>query len=258
MNTLATSKWKIEVRSERSDDIPEGSVIGTDPEAGTSLKENRKLVLIVSLGPKLRTLEDYVDKPLEQVQASIADSGLFYVDGGGAFSEKIKQGNVVRWKVVDQPTLTAGAEVEKGTKIKVTVSLGPKPRKVPNLAALSLDEAKAKLAQLGLEFVAGPDGVSNFVAIGHVIAQIPAPGQTVPKGTQVMVSISSGQDFVEMPDVFGKTYGYVEYGLRTRGLVIGEIKGSQTRGLLHAYINGKEIFAGDKVLRGATVDLTFA
>ena len=258
MNTLATSKWKIEVRSERSDDIPEGSVIGTEPKAGSSLKENRKLVLVVSLGPKLRTLEDYVDKPLEQVQASIADSGLFYVDGGGAFSEKIKQGNVVSWKVVDQPTLAAGAEVEKGTKIKVTVSLGPKPRKVPNLAALTLSEAKAKLAKLGLEFVAGPDGVSNFIAIGRVIAQIPAPGETVPKGTQVMVSVVTGQDFVEMPDVFGKTYGYVEYGLTSRGMKIGTIKGSETRGLLHAYINGKEIFVGDKMLRGATVDLTFA
>ena len=258
LNTLASLKWDIEIRSERSDDIEAGSVIGTEPEAGTSLKENRKLVLIVSLGPRLRELDNYTGQPVEEVKATLADSGLSYVDGGGAYSEKVKKGNVVRWNVVDQPSLKAGAEVERGTKVRIVVSLGPKPRKVPQLIALTLDEAKAVLAERGLKFVAGPDGVSNFIAVGRVIAQIPAPGVTLPKGSEVIVSVSTGQDLVEMPDVFGKTFDFVKFGLNSQGLKVGEITGNESRALLRAFINGKEVFVGDEVLRGATVDLTFA
>jgi serine/threonine-protein kinase len=121
-----------------------------------------------------------------------------------------------------------------------------------------LDEAKALLAERGLKFVAGPDGVSNFIAVGRVIAQIPAPGVTLPKGSEVIVSVSTGQDLVEMPDVFGKTFDFVKFGLNAQGLKVGVITGNESRALLRAFINGKEIFVGDEVLRGATVDLTFA
>jgi len=70
--------------------------------------------------------------------------------------------------------------------------------------------------------------------------------------------VSTGQDLVEMPDVFGKTFDFVKFGLNAQGLKVGVITGNESRALLRAFINGKEIFVGDEVLRGATVDLTFA
>ena len=63
---------------EYSDDIPEGSVSRTDPEAGTELKNGQVVTVYISMGPenKLVKVPSVVGASLENARTSITAHGL--------------------------------------------------------------------------------------------------------------------------------------------------------------------------------------
>lgn len=50
---LINKGFLITIKEKYSDTVPKGNVIGTEPEGGTMLEENSKIVLLVSKGPSL-------------------------------------------------------------------------------------------------------------------------------------------------------------------------------------------------------------
>jgi serine/threonine-protein kinase len=84
----------------------------------------------------------------------------------------------------------AGQEVATGSLLVLTVSQGPAPVQVPNLIGLNQAQAGVRLSALGLE--ARYVRETSDQPSAQVIAQRPAPGTAISKGSTVRVTLSKG------------------------------------------------------------------
>jgi len=93
---------------------------------------------------------------------------------------------------------------------------------------------------------------------GTIIAQEPLPGMEVKKSRTVHLTvISKRPEMIEIPDL-GNTLRQARSQIQAYGLELGKVKEvySKYPGLLmKIYYQGQEVKPGDKVLRGARIDL---
>ena len=256
LNVLAPFKWNVVVTAQRSEGSPAGTVLGTDPEAGADLSEGSTLTMFVSEGEPLATLPDLAGVPEADALAQLETLGLV-PNVLRADNEDIPAGAVISWVIPEQPTITVGGEVLRGTAIDVTVSNGPAPRDVPLIVGMTIEQAQAALAELRLTLLETPPSKSNAAAQGLIGAQSPPPGEKVARDSQVAYSISLGPDLVALPNIIGNNFSIVEPRLIEAGFVVGNVTGRQQNKLRKALVGGQEVGNGDELPRGATVDLVF-
>jgi serine/threonine-protein kinase len=256
LNVLAPFKWNVVVTAQRSEGSPAGTVLGTDPEAGADLSEGSTLTMFVSEGEPLATLPDLAGVPEADALAQLETLGLVS-NVVRADNEDIPAGAVISWVIPEQPTITVGGEVLRGTAIDVTVSNGPAPRDVPLIVGMTIEQAQAALAELRLTLLETPPSKSNAAAQGLIGAQSPPPGEKVARDSQVAYSISLGPDLVALPNIIGNNFSIVEPRLVEAGFVVGNVTGRQQNKLRKALVGGQEVGNGDELPRGATVDLVF-
>ena len=162
-----------------SDDIPAGSVSGTDPKIGESLKPLTPVDLVISKGPKPVVIPDVVGKRAAVSRSTLEAAGLV-VTPSSKFSEKVADGRVIS---VSPPS---GTKVDSGSSVAVVISKGPPPVVVPNLVDLPRRKAIAALAAVGLK---AKVEAGDFTPLNRVISQSPAAGQETPKGSTVTIRI---------------------------------------------------------------------
>jgi hypothetical protein len=83
-------------------------------------------------------------------------------------------------------------EVIRGSSVDVTVSSGPSPVQVPDLAGKSRSKVRNLLRAAGLELGTVAEAHSRDVREGRVIEQHPETGNEVDRGTSVRITLSSG------------------------------------------------------------------
>jgi serine/threonine-protein kinase len=161
--------------------------------------------------------------PLEDALRQLEQAGL-----GGAAQASVPSdlppGAVVQ--TVPNP----GESLPPGTPVTVVTSAGPAagttltPVNVPNVVGLPLDEARQAVAAAGLAFVTG-EAVPSDQPAGTVVASVPAGGQPLPPGMQVVVHPSAGPAptntavTVPVPDVAGLLLGAARQRIEQAGLV---------------------------------------
>ena len=72
--------------------------------------------------------------------------------------------------------MQAGAQILPGETIVMTLSKGPEPRAVPDLAGQTVEAATAAITDLQLVFARGDDVFNDTVPIGQIVTQNPAAG----------------------------------------------------------------------------------
>jgi len=130
--------------------------------------------------------------------------------------------------VVPTPTAGLGPAVPSGSRVVVMVSRGPAPVPstafvtVPDAVGASQGDALVKLQAAGL-----PTQVFNDyhpkLPRGEVMAQLPAPGATVPAGSESVLMVSSGPSAVPsvptaLPNVVGLSESDAVSRLQAAGL----------------------------------------
>ena len=96
-----------------------------------------------------------------------------------------------------------GEQVQRNSKVTLSVSAGPTTTEVPDLTGFTVAEAEQALKNVGLT-LAGTEAVNNTrVERGNVIETEPSAGASVEVGSAVTLKVSSGK--VEVPDVVGMT-----------------------------------------------------
>jgi serine/threonine-protein kinase len=91
------------------------------------------------------------------------------------------------------------------TQPSVTATTPAKPPGqvgTPAVIGLKQSEAAAQLTQVGLKPLARP--VKSLTAPGTVVAQKPAPGTKLKRGSVVVLDVSAGKPAVAVPDVSGQ------------------------------------------------------
>lgn len=96
-----------------------------------------------------------------------------------------------------------GAKAKKGSTVTVWFSSGPQSTKIPDVKGLSQEDARKKLEKSG--FKVSPSASvedSADVSKNQVTRTDPASGQSAPKGSSILIYISSGM--TKVPDVSGR------------------------------------------------------
>jgi beta-lactam-binding protein with PASTA domain len=255
-NLIVNFDWTLDVREGRSDVVETGQIISTDPSDGRMLQEGKTLTIVVSQGRTFSTLEDFSGKTVEEATRRIEELGLVVVSAT-INDENSPAGTVLKWAVAEQPAASVGDQVVKGTTITLTVSDGPAPRVVPNLIGLDPAAAEAEIVKLGLTVTKLADDIGEAEA-GKVGGQVPAAGETVPRGGSVSYWVSKGKELTTIPYVQMQYKATVEKRLTEAGFVIGNVTGkAATHRLKKMFIGGVEVKSGDEVSMGATIDLEF-
>lgn len=112
-------------------------------------------------------------------------------------SALVKKGKVIR----TEPE--KGAVIDPGTPITVYVSAGKTMVEVPQVADMTVADAKVQLEAVGLVLGTTTESHSPSYAAGLVISTTPTLGTKLIQGSKVNVLVSDGK--IEIPDLKGKT-----------------------------------------------------
>ena len=97
-----------------------------------------------------------------------------------------------------------GSMAPKGSTVTVWFSSGPKDTAIPDVKGMTQQEARKALEKAGFKVSpAASVEDSQDVPKDHVTRTDPAAGQSVAKGTSILIYISSGM--TKVPDLSGKT-----------------------------------------------------
>lgn len=108
---------------EYNDVVARGSVIRTDPAAGTAVTAGQEVRLVVSQGPERIAMPDLSGMTVEEAMAAIQGAGLTVSDQAPIheYSDTIAKGSVVRTNPA------AGESVASGAAVQLVISDGAKP-----------------------------------------------------------------------------------------------------------------------------------
>ncbi|NCX04705.1 MAG: PASTA domain-containing protein [Actinobacteria bacterium] len=170
-------------------------------------------------------------------------------------SDSVQAGQIIR----TDPVL--GANLAKRDGITMVVSEGPTLSVLTELTGLTADDAKAKLAELGLE-AAPVDTADEAVAIGTVVSwTVPDQptlkvGDSVVKGTTVAINVSTGPAMREVPNLLGMTLEAATAKLTELGLVVVEAPAMGSPDVPAGQISVQVPVAAEKLAKDGTVTVT--
>ncbi len=119
---------------------------------------------------------------------------MLLLDGAGLTGEVIaeKASEKAKEGVVLSAEPGPGRSVKAGRIVRLTVSSGSRWAKVPDVSDMSVDRARALLREAKLVVRREKARYHPKVPVGYVLGQQPAPGERVPRGTEVDLVVSKG------------------------------------------------------------------
>lgn len=128
----------------------------------------------------------------------------------------VPAGHVV-WQ--DPPPETALAS---GTVVHLTLSSGPGPVTVPDVASFDVDQARQVIDAAGLR-VGSIDSIPSSSDPGLIVGTRPGIGTTRQPGTAVDLLVSKGPADIRVPDVLGLKQDEARQRLEAAGLKVGTV-----------------------------------
>ncbi|MBM3957999.1 MAG: PASTA domain-containing protein, partial [Gemmatimonadetes bacterium] len=122
---------------------------------------------------------------------------------------------------------------------------------------LSLDAAKAKLEEAGLEAGTVNEEFSANVPAGKVSSQEPPPGGKVADGSSVALAVSKGPEMVMVPNVVGQAKDAAVQELKQKGLE-AEVQEVPDASRTEGTVFSQEPAAGQSVAKGSKVTVSVA
>jgi serine/threonine-protein kinase len=234
----------VKKQANENKNIPPGHVFRQDPAAGSKVDKGGTVNIWVSTGPPKVTVPDVKGEQWATAQQALVNAGLqpqrFSVPGNTAGQ-------------VTATNPAAGKSVPKGSTVHVNVMSGPAMAAVPSVVGLSIQEATARLNQVG--FHANPSYTDSTAPANQVISQSPAPGTSEPKGSSVTVKVSNGPPQVTVPDVVGYTSQQAVQALEAAGFQVVQQPVS-TDASQQNIVQSQNPAGGSQAPKGSTVTIT--
>ncbi len=157
------------------------------------------------------TVPAVANRTVAEAQGMLRTAG-FQSTTQDVFDDDVAPGLVVG---TDPP---AGEVIRKFQPVSLAVSKGPQLFALPGLGAKTLEDAKAELNSA--EMALGPitETYDEGAPAGTVLAQDPAAGTEVRRGTPVSLTVSKGPQPIPVPDVRGQGQGAAVKALEAAGL----------------------------------------
>ncbi|MEE1942455.1 Stk1 family PASTA domain-containing Ser/Thr kinase [Streptomyces sp. TRM 70361] len=163
------------VTREFSGEVERGSVIRTEPEAGTGRRPGAAVALVVSKGERIE-VPDVVGQDEGTARQRLTEAGLkTEVAPERVFSEE-EAGGVARQSPAQ------GSVAAEGDTVTLTVSKGPELVEVPGVEGMDESEARQALEDAGFEVK-----VRKVFITGTVFDQSVDGGERAPRGSEITV-----------------------------------------------------------------------
>jgi beta-lactam-binding protein with PASTA domain len=173
-----------QVQRANSTTYPVDVVISAFPSAGTSVSIHTPVDLVVSAGQATVTMPDVRGASQANATSKLSALGLV-VDVGRQYSSQ-PVGTVV------SQGPQGGATVPAGGTVVISVSQGPAPIKIPDLAGSSPSVARTTLENLGLIPITSVEASGTTPSKkGIVIGTEPEAGESVKPGAQVTINVGN-------------------------------------------------------------------
>ncbi len=175
-------KGLIAIPNTGSSSRPVAVVFAQRPGPGVQVDKGQTVTIFISSGPARKAVPNVTDLPLEQAQQRLTAVG---------FKSRVKRVASTRPKgVVTEQAPVAGVTAVKGTTVVLRVSNGRQPVIVPSFVGQTQGAAVSQLTKLGLK--PQLQNVPSNKPVGLVVAQKPAAGTEVDKGSTVVLNVSRG------------------------------------------------------------------
>ncbi|GAA5133362.1 Stk1 family PASTA domain-containing Ser/Thr kinase [Alloalcanivorax gelatiniphagus] len=159
-----------------SETVPQGQVIRTDPQAGTVLKPDTSVDLVLSRGRKPIEVKDWTGASIDGTRAALERRKL-EVSVSEVHSDTVPEGDIISQ---DPPS---GTTLHRGDTVSFVVSLGPELVEVPRVRAMGVEAATELLEGLG--FTVETEEADNYLGLGFVFSSDPDQGERVAKGSTI-------------------------------------------------------------------------
>jgi len=146
-----------------------------------------------------------------------------------------------------------GQVAHPNAEVRVTVSLGPQRRSVPDVLGLNEDRARIVLETSG--FLVDADSGESEEPRGRIIEVSPPPGQQVVLPGRVRLTVSIGPPVINMPLVLGLEEAAAVTMLDSLGLIVTEVEEVFRFGRDQGIVVEQEPASDTELQRGSSVRL---
>ena len=252
-DTLDTAGLGFDVESAFDDQVPDGTVITSDPGDGERVRKDGTVTLTVSKGQDLVALPEGLGGALEaDAKAALEAAGLTVDYTDPEYSDDLANGLVLAVTDSGGNALEANASLKRGSTVMLTISRGPEPVTIFSVVGATLEVATEQLTTAGLK-ITSEEVFSDTVPAGSIVAQDPAPGTAGHRMDTVHVAVSKGPEMVTVPNLRGKQYDEAEKMLTDLGLVA---KRENILGGIFGTVREQSAPADTQVAKGSTITLT--
>jgi len=197
---------------------PEGTVIESDPPAGTKAERNAMVGLVVAQKKPVyaATVPNVVGSPYARAEAAIRDAGLT----PKRVDQEVPAGHTAASGEVIATSPAGGTEVERGSQVTVYVAKPNASVVVPNVVSQPQAQAVQTIRNAGLNPVVVMQQ-NGSVPQGRVISTNPKAGMRVAANTAVTLYVAQAPPVqnVVVPNVASSSYDAAARVLRSAGLV---------------------------------------
>ncbi|MDO4536572.1 MAG: Stk1 family PASTA domain-containing Ser/Thr kinase [Coriobacteriales bacterium] len=187
------------VKEEYSDKVDAGKVIDQDPDAGKSAAQNTAINLVISKGEEPAqavTIPDLTNMSPTEADAALSRLGLVAQAGDSIYSDTVEVGRIAAQKPA------GGSTGKAGSSVIYQLSKGSESVDVPYVIGWSQAEATNTLKDAGFSVIVNTAESEQYDA--GIVSQQSVTGPAA-KGSEVVITVSTGTSKVTVPTVIGKT-----------------------------------------------------
>ncbi len=199
---------KIQVRY--SSDFEKGIIIEQKPASGAIVKAGRRITIVVSKGPVIDRVEDYLGRNIEEIRIHLQTLFASY-----RALLKIKEPVMHKYDQAPPGTILAqkpepGEVINGVTDLELVVSLGPRSEliTVGDFIGEKYQNTLAEIAYMNVPFVFNFRKAKENEASGIIVSQSPESGSEIPYGSVIQIEMTEPND---LPP--GQVFGMFEYVL---------------------------------------------
>ncbi len=176
---LEDAGFKSRVERTFSDEVRNGRVVGTSPQAGATLERGSTVTLLVSRGPEQVEVPELTGDSEENARSALESAGL-------------RAGRISREESEEPPGTVLeqspgpGETVDKGSAVDLTVA---QATPIPDVVEMSEDEAQSALEDAGFEVRVRDQAVTDEAQDGVVLDQSPAAEEERSQGSTVTIVV---------------------------------------------------------------------
>jgi len=243
LNDLQNLGFKVGIENSAHPNVPEGSVIRTQPLANTPTGPDTLVTIIVSVGPEAYPIPYVIDLETDRAIYVIEESGFIIGQRIEVNDDSVPIGFIISQNPI------AGKKMGPGSSVDLVISAGPSLIELGDLSRKSLEDGSQILETLGLQYEIIEE-FSEDIEEGLISGTLPEAGEIVTPDEVITIIYSLGIA-IEVPEVEGLNYQDAIDKLEEYGLV-ATVNGD-TNGIVRKQIPRK----GEFIEPEGVIELTF-